>query len=170
MPDDDKGRLIFVEGVWSVLCEVSIWSACERGSEFIEPLDLVRAIYIVDLERVADYWANWENYATFVGKVKLLNGHQAGYINRVLYLLQMRLALSQSPPGQLSHSARTSKVLYDIVFAAKTLANRRVPAEEWPSSRDLLFCACTHDADLSAALQQAGLQIDKLESDVKNFL
>ena len=39
-------------GVLPLLFMVSGYVAMERGSEFIEPRDLVKAIYIVDLEHV----------------------------------------------------------------------------------------------------------------------
>ena len=40
-------------GVLPFLFMVSGYAAMERGSEFIEPRDLVKAIYIVDLEHVS---------------------------------------------------------------------------------------------------------------------
>jgi hypothetical protein len=159
-------QLLDIGGVWHLLYLISGWCASDRCSELIEPLDLIRAIYIVDLEHVAGYWSNWEGYEEFVSKIMLGHGRPTGYVNRTMYLLQTHLAARENP-GQFISLGQPSKELYEIVMAAQRLAHERAGAEELPSSRDLLFCACTQDANLSIALQESGLQLEKLAMAVR---
>jgi hypothetical protein len=163
--DRPSFQLLEIEGVWSLVYLISCWCASDRNSEFVEALDLVRAIYIVDLEHVADYWSNWEGYEGFVAKIMLAHGRPAGYVNRTMYLLQTHLAARENP-GQFIPLGRPSKALYEIVMAAKQLAHERTANDEPPSSRDFLFCTCAQDPVLSAALQQSGLRMDKLSAAV----
>jgi hypothetical protein len=154
-------QLLGIGGVWQLLYLISGWCASDRGSELIEPLDLIRAIYIVDLEHVARYWSNWELYEEFVSKIMLGHGRPAGYVNRTMYLLQTHLAARENR-GQFIPLGQPSKELYEIVMTAKRLAHERAGAEAQPTSRDLLFSACSQDPNLLSALQQSGLQIEKL--------
>jgi hypothetical protein len=41
------------EGPWPLLMMVSGYAAMERESEKIDPIDLIKALYIVDLEHCA---------------------------------------------------------------------------------------------------------------------
>jgi hypothetical protein len=164
--DKPAFQLLDVGGVWQLLYLISGWCASDRSSELIQPLDLIRAIYIVDLEHVASYWSNWEGYEQFVSKIMLGHGRPAGYVNRTMYLLQTHLAARENP-GQFIPLGQPSKELYEIVMAAKQLAHDRAGADERPSSRDLLFSACSQDANLSSALQQSGLQLEKLAAAVR---
>jgi hypothetical protein len=163
--DKPAFQLLDVDGVWQLLYLISGWCASDRSSELIQPLDLIRAIYIVDLEHVAGYWSNWEGYEQFVSKIRLGHGRPAGYVNRTMYLLRTHLAATENP-GQFIPLGQPSKELYEIVMAAKRLAHERAGAEEQLSSRDLLS-ACSQDANLSSALQESGLQLEKLAAAVR---
>ena len=68
-------------GVLPFLFMVSGYAAMERGSEFIEPRDLVKAIYIVDLEHVSLFWNSWEDFERFIMSEKLAEGISQTYIN-----------------------------------------------------------------------------------------
>jgi len=46
----------------------------ERGSELIEPRDLIKAIYIADLEHVSAFWDAWEGFERLVNDEVLANG------------------------------------------------------------------------------------------------
>ena len=159
--DNPAVKLISIKGVWWDLSMVSAWSARQRGSKFIEPIDLVKAIYIVDLEHVSRYWNDWLNYETFVTDIPLAEGKKDRYINRFYQALQLQLEMREVP-GQFVPLASPSSDIQEIVFAAQRLAQARGGEEEVPSSCDILFCACSHDPGLSEALQQAGLQLEKL--------
>jgi uncharacterized repeat protein (TIGR03803 family) len=37
-----------------------------RGSELIEPRDLIKAIYVADLEHVSSFWTDWEGFERLV--------------------------------------------------------------------------------------------------------
>ena len=166
MTNVPKGGLVGIGGVWSILSIISGWSAEERGSETIEPLDLVRAIYIVDLEHVAALWNDWEGFERFISNVVLSDGRHAGYTNRTLYLIQTYLAAMENK-GQFMALGKRSKVVHEIVVSAKQVAGERTGNDEPPSSRDLLYCVCAHQPDLSRALQESGLDLGKLVTSVR---
>lgn len=159
-------KLISIEGVWLHLLPISGYSAMERGSELIEPIDLVKAIYIVDLEHVTRYWDDWQNFEAFILKIPLADGRRVGYINRTRQYMNVHLAMRENP-GQFVPFAPPSPEVQEIAFAARKLAHARGGEDEQPSSCDLLFCACSRDHSLSEALQQAGLQQKKLEAAVR---
>ncbi|HEY4049286.1 MAG TPA: hypothetical protein VGM27_20690 [Acidobacteriaceae bacterium] len=161
-------KLVSIEGVWLQLLPSSGWSAMERGSEFIEPIDLVKAIYIVDLEHVAMYWDDWRNYEAFILEIRLADGRKPGYINRIQKYLDWRLALRENP-GEFVRHAPPSPDVQEIAFAAQRLASARSGEVGTPTSCDLLFCACSRDPGLSEALQQAGLQLKELEAAIKKL-
>lgn len=64
-------------------------TAMERGSDIIEPIDLLKAIYVVDLEHVAAYWYDWERFESIVSNQQLENGQFKVYINRMSYLIYL---------------------------------------------------------------------------------
>jgi hypothetical protein len=154
-------------GVWPLLMMVSGYAAMERGSEFIEPRDLIKGIYVVDLEHVSIFWSDWEGFEKFVTSGKLGNGASESYINRTLYLVRLEM-MSRDHPGQFIGVGKPSSALKEIVATARAFASERVGAPSTPSSRDLLFSACSQDSDLSAALQESGLQLEKLVAWVRN--
>ncbi len=129
-------------------------------------LDLVRAIYIVDLEHVAALWNDWEGFERFISSVVLSDGRHAGYTNRTLYLIQTYLAAMENK-GQFMALGKRSKVVHEIVVSAKQVAGERTGNDEPPSSRDLLYCVCAHQPDLSRALQESGLDLGKLVTSVR---
>lgn len=159
-------RLLNIGGVWPTLYMASGWSANERGSETIEPLDIIMAIYIIDFERVSVFWDNVEGYERFVANIKLGSGEPTGYVNRTLYLIQHVLSLRDNP-GTFNRLGRPSEALQRIVFKAQESATARAGKGEAPSSRDLLFSACLEDGELATELQRTGLQLEKLKTAVK---
>jgi hypothetical protein len=54
------------EGPWLLLMMVSGYAAMERESEQTEPIDLIKALYIVDLEHLAKFWDDWEGFEKLV--------------------------------------------------------------------------------------------------------
>ena len=86
-------RLEDSAGVWPTLMMVSGYAAMERDSETIEVIDLVKAIYIVDLEHVARFWDDWEQFEELVSNQRLGNGMNKIYINRTLYLQNLQLSV-----------------------------------------------------------------------------
>jgi hypothetical protein len=62
-------------GVFPLLMQLSGHVAMEGGSEWIEPLDLIKAIYIAGLEHVSAFWSSWEGFERLVNEQKLANGH-----------------------------------------------------------------------------------------------
>jgi hypothetical protein len=152
-------------GVYPMLVAVSGYAAMERGSELIEPQDLIKAIYIVDLEHVSSFWSDWEGYEKLVTKQRLDKGFSETYINRTLYLVRLELMMRENP-GSFIGLGRPSPTIKEIVAAARKLTSERTGTSTTPSSRDLLFCACAQDPELSAALQESGLQLEKLTAAV----
>lgn len=131
----------------------------ERGSERIESQDLIKAIYMVDLEHVVTYWNNWEAFEAFV------LSNEEGYVNRILYLVQVEMIRAKMEGAQ--ELAGISNSVLEIVSAARKLASDKIGAPATPSSRELLFCACSLDSQLSESLQQFGLNFAKLAESVK---
>jgi hypothetical protein len=154
-------------GVLPLLLMVSGYAAMERGSEFIEPRDLVKAIYIVDLEHVSLFWNSWEGFERFIISEKLAEGISQTYINRPLYLLRIELAARENP-GCFTGLGKPSQAIRQLVDSARTLASEREGRLGTPSSRDLLFCACSQESELSAGLEQSGLQLEKLATAVRD--
>jgi|HubBroStandDraft_1064217.scaffolds.fasta_scaffold00198_12 hypothetical protein len=156
-------------GVFPLLLQVSGHAAMERGSEWIEPLDLVKAIYIADLEHVSAFWNPWEGFERLVNDQELANGHSGTYINRTLYLVRIELAMREIPEGVIE-LRRVSPTLQKIVATARKIASDRSGAAATPSSRDLLFATCSLDAELSESLQKSGLHLAKLAAEVAGKL
>jgi len=148
-------------GVFPLLFLVSGYAAMERGSELIEPRDLIKAIYIADLEHVSAFWNAWEGFERLVNDEVLANGRSGTYINRVLYLVRLELAMRDSPDG-FTGLGRPSPSLQTIVATARKLSSDRSGAVATPSSRELLFATCSLDPELSESLQKSGLQLAKL--------
>ena len=149
-----------VGGVLPLLLMASGFAAMARGSELIEPKDLVRAIYIADLEHVSMFWRDWEGFEKLVTAERLANGVTETYINRPLYLIQLHSMMSQKEGFYAL--GNPSEKFKEIVAAARELASRRTGLPSTPTSRDLLFCTCSQDSELSTALQNSGLQLEKL--------
>lgn len=158
-------ELIEIGGVWRVLFPVSGMCAEQRGSSTIEPIDIVKAIFVVDLERVSMYWDNWQDFEKFVLDVPLADGRKQDYINRFLYLMSWHLA-HRDNAGQLMFFPPPSSLVQGIVLAAQELASAR-SQDLPPSSRDFLLCACRQDQGLSEALQKSGLQLERLACDLE---
>src|SRR5437016_8599660 len=76
-------------GVYPLLLAVSGYAAMERGSEVIEPRDLIKAIYITDPEHVLAFWNNWESFEKLILGERFVSGTTATYINRILYLVRV---------------------------------------------------------------------------------
>jgi hypothetical protein len=152
-------------GVWPLLLQVSGYAAMERGSELIEPRDLIKAIYIADLEHVSAFWNVWEGFEKLVNDQRLANGRSGTYVNRTLYLVRLELAIRDSPDSFIG-LGRPSPIVEKIVTTARKLAIERSGAVATPSSRDLLFATCSLDPEVSESLQKSGLQLAKLTAAV----
>ena len=144
---------------------VSGYAAMERGSEIIEPKDLLKAIYIVDLEHVLAYWSTWEGFERFVSAENSPT-NTGTYINRMLYLLRMELAAKEIPSGFFG-VGRPSHSFHEVVAFARGLATSRMGVPTSPSSGDLLFSVCSLNAGLSESLQKSGLLLNQLEAAVR---
>ncbi|MGB6385913.1 MAG: hypothetical protein WBD25_03590 [Terriglobales bacterium] len=156
-------------GVFPLLLQLSGYAAMERGSEWIEPLDLIKAIYIADLEHVSAFWNTWEGFERLVNEQKLANGRSGTYINRTLYLVRVELAMRDSPDGFVG-LGRASLTLQHVVSLARKFASERSGTVATPSSRDLVFATCSLDSELSECLQKSGLQLAKLADAVTGKL
>lgn len=152
-------------GVVPLLFLVSAYAALLRGSNCIEPRDLIKAIYIVDLEHVAAFWDEWEGFERVVCRESSAAGISEGYINRTVYLIRAEKMASET--AAMTQCGSPSRTFQRIVASARKVASERVGAPVTPSSRDLLLCACSIDRDLSRALQESGLRLDKLAEAVK---
>jgi hypothetical protein len=153
-------------GVIPLLLLVSAFAAMERGSDCVELRDLIKAIYVVDLEHVATYWNDWEGFETLVSSEKLVTGVQSGaYINRTLYLIGAEQIRSEG--GSITACGSPSEAFGDVIAAARELARTRQGFVSTPTSRDLLFTCCNQDKELARELQKSGLQFDKLAAAVR---
>lgn len=158
-------ELATIGGVFHDLLPVSGWCALQRESKVSEPIDLVKAIYLVDLEHVSKYWSNWEGFEAFITEIPLAQGRKLFYINRARELFELFMAGREEPGRQFVGFAPPSLQVQEIVRAAQELASahgRDLP----PSSRHFLLCACRKDRRLSEALRNSGLQLDELASDL----
>ncbi|MFI5072550.1 MAG: hypothetical protein ACHP8A_16835 [Terriglobales bacterium] len=155
-----------VGGVFPLLAMVSAYAAIERGSDLMEPRDLIKAIYIADLEHVSSFWDNWEGFEKLVTSERLVTGGSMTYINRCLYLMQIHL-MSKEHQNGFTGLAKVSPAYQEIVADARKLATERTGLPSTPSARDLLFCVCNKDPELSVALQASGLKLKKLDAAVR---
>lgn len=158
-PEDAKSLLLLV-------LLISGYAALERGSTLIEPRDLIKAIYIVDLEHVQTYWGNWEGFES------LVSGRDSAevrpeYINRAVYLARVEIDQSRGPEGCFRGVGNLSEVVREMIGDARTLASERVGGPSTPSSRDLLFSIYARDPSLSKALQNSSLNLESLSNAVK---
>ncbi len=153
------------KGVWQHLLQIGGLASQERGSTSIELIDLIKAIYIVDLEHVAEFWTHWEGLERYVLKFGNRRRRRT-YLNRTLYLIEAHREARETP-GTFIERGRISTSLKDVATAAKKVSEARGGEEEPITSRDFLYCACVQDSTLSADLQQAGLQFEKLEAAVR---
>src|SRR5712691_95383 len=149
-----------VGGILPLLLHVSGYAAMERGSELVEPRDLVKAIYVVDLEHVSRFWDDWEGLERLVAQGKLANGATEKYFNRTLYLVRVQ-ALTEKNPGTAFEFGRASQSLIDVVAAARKIVTNR-EGSGTPSSKDFLYAICSQDTELGGALKASGLATDKL--------
>ena len=154
MPED-------ASNVLPLLLLVSGYAAQERGASVIEPKDLLKAIYIVDLEHVQAYWDNWEDFERIISGEGLMEGG-SGYINRTVYLIRVVIDQNEAPSGCFRGVGHPSEAVSRIVEDARTLANKRTRALSTPSSRDLLVSMCAQDPSLSKILQDFGLNLESL--------
>ena len=156
-------------GPWPLLMVISGHAAMERGADTIEPIDLLKALYIVDLEHIVKFWSDWEGFERLVSNQQLANGQSGTYINRMQYLIYFDRTRASQGPNKINLFPRASPRLQQIVSAARALASEREGIPTTPNSRDLLFCTCSHDPELHASLEQSGLQLDKLKAAVKGL-
>jgi hypothetical protein len=154
------------EGPWPLLMMVSGYAAMERESEKIDPIDLIKALYIVDLEHLMKFWDDWEGFERLVSNQRLGNGQSRMYINRMHYLIYLEQMRASHEPNRIYLYPPVSPKMQKIVNGARALASKREGGPSTPTSRDLLFCACSYDPDLRTALKKSGLQIEKLAAAV----
>lgn len=145
---------------WPLLLAASGYAAMERDSELVDLRDLLKAIYIVDLEHVIDYWGDWRAYEALVSG-PTLGTQSSAYINRMLQLIRI-----DGMWRELSGSQRLwvpTDSLVAVVESARTFATTRLRSPSGPSATDLLFSVCNYDSQISKMLQDAGLQLEKLK-------
>ncbi len=152
-------------GVLPLLLQVSEYAAMERGSQVIELQDLVKAIYIADLEHVSAFWNDWEGFERLVTEQKLATSRSGTYINRTLYLIRLELSIRDSR-DEFIYLVKASPKLQEVVATARRFAHER-RSSDTPSSRELLFSVCSLDSEFSDSLQKSGLQLEKLAAAVK---
>jgi hypothetical protein len=146
-------------GVWPLLLTVSGYVAMERSSQWVESRDLLKAIYVADLEHVSFFWDDWQGFESLVA------GFPGGYVNRLFYLLTIHLMGRDASPEGSGFAAvlgQPTQELLGILDDARQLAIKNRGVNGTPSSRELLFCVCSADPELSEALQKSGLQLAKL--------
>lgn len=153
-------------GVLPILLTVAGYSALERSSDNIESHDLIRAIYIVDLEHVSEFWNHWEGFEAHVSSGYPVANRSPVYINRVLYLVRLEVA-SREHADEFVTLGNASPSLMSIVARSREIAYARTGERQSPSSRDLLFSACMLDGKLSQSLEKSGLLMAKLKEAVK---
>jgi len=149
-----------VGGILPLLLSVSGYAAMERGSELIEPCDLLKAIYVVDLEHTSKFWDDWESFEHLVSRGELANAAKRKYLNRVLYLIEVQ-TLMKSNTGTAFEFGRASQSLVNVVAAARKTVTIR-EGSSTPASKDLLYAICSHDPELAETLKASGLATDKL--------
>jgi hypothetical protein len=159
-------KRVDVEGVLPLLLSVSGYAAMERRSNIVEPCDLLKAIYIVDLEHVSMFWRDWEGFERLVLGERPGSRSSGKYVNRVLYLNQVQ-ALMRARPNTAFEFGRASKSLLENVDAARKFAEDREGSGSTPSSRDLLLAIYSQDRVLAVSLKASGLAIDKLRRVVR---
>jgi hypothetical protein len=159
-------ELATMGGIFHELLPISGWCAMQRGSNSSEAIDLVKAIYLVDLEHVSKYWSSWEDFEEFIIGIPLAGGRKISYINRSRELFESFMAGRDEPAIQFVSFATPSLQLQEIVLAARELAFSRSQNSLPPRSCDFLHCICKQDKDLSQALQESGLELDRLISDI----
>ena len=145
--------------VWPLLLTAGGLAAMERCSETIELRDLVKAIYLVDLEHVLDCWEDWHLYEKLVKSAQI--GAETPYLNRILYMISLDAVLKGA--ASFTTLGRPSAALIEVLNDAREVAMKRSGSAESPSSKDLLFCICSHDPDISKMLHDSGLQFEKLK-------
>jgi hypothetical protein len=82
------------------------------------------------------------------------------------YLIYLEHIRASHEPDKIYLHPPASSKLQEIVNAARDLASKREGAPSTPTSRDLLFCTCSHDPELRTALLESGLQLEKLAAAV----
>ena len=153
-----------LSGIYPLLAMMSGLLAMQRGSDLVEVVDLVGAIYIVDLEHVSHFWKNWEDFEQLVSQRLLGDDANFGYINRALYLIKMELMLREREG--LFIFGKLSSEFVEVISAAAEVARDQKRFSDDPSSKDILLCVCNYDAKMSKLLQESGLQITNLEASV----
>jgi len=157
--------LATIPGVFNDLLPVCGWCAMQRGAKISETIDLVKAIYLVDLEHISKYWSDWQSFEAFIMEIPLAGGRKVSYINRAREQFEIFMAGREKPGQQFTAFAPPSSQIGEIVLAAQQQASTR-GLDLPPSSCDLLLCACRQDRGLAEALQKSGLQLDRLISDL----
>ena len=144
-------RFISLKGIWRLLLTIAGVSAEERGDKYLEPIDLVKAIYIVDLEHVAEYWDDWKNFEKFVLSMPLIQGKKHFFIHRQEYLFRY-WSTARENPGQFMFVHTPSPNILEVAEMARELVESRGDENLAPTSCDFLYCACIKDSELSKQL------------------
>jgi hypothetical protein len=159
-------KLVSVEGIWRLLLRFAGVSAEERGQGSMEFIDLIVAIYIVDLEHIVGYWDDWRNFETFVLNVPLLGGRRRPYLHRLEHMFRVWNA-SREAAGQLTFYPPPSADFLKVVDGARELAHARGGESFAPTSLDFLYSICCNDPPLSDLLQKSGLRFQELKEAVR---
>lgn len=150
-----------VRGVWFDLLPVSAECAELRGSEVIALIDVVKAIYVVDLEHVSMFWDDWRNFEAYLCTIELADGTVSGFINRAKLHLTAYIE-SRMDPGLVIPHVAISDDVSAVVLDANSLARSRSGTDTPATSCDILFCICRRSLQLSSSLQESGLALEQL--------
>jgi hypothetical protein len=165
-----KGRMMLepgdVGGVLPLLLTVAGYAALERSSDSIESSDLLKALYVVDLEHISAFYRNWQDLETLVTKQGLTGGNSGRYLNRTLYLVEAH-KLPETSSGSLLIFGQASDGLRRIVYHARKFAADREQTPATPTSKDLLLSIILNDPKLGAELKTCGIQMEFLSSAVQ---
>jgi hypothetical protein len=160
------GKLVELNGIWNLLLRFASVSAEERGQGSIDTIDLVLAIYIVDLEHVMKFWDDWTHFESFILNIPLIDGRRRVYLHRSEHLFRIWSAAREAE-GKLTFYPPPSRGMLAIVESAQELVQARNEEGLAPTSLDFLYAVCSTDPGMSEVLQRAGLQLEMLEAAVK---
>lgn len=128
----------------------------------MDPIDILVAIYVVDLEHVANLWDDWTQLETLVLSVPVMGGRTRTYLNRHEYMFRVWSAAKQTA-GTLTFYPSPSAGVVAVAEKAQELARARNEERIGVTSLDCLYSICLIDAELSEALLNSGLNLQKLE-------
>lgn len=147
---------------------VAMILAEERGSPTLDVRDMLGALWIADLERLAKYWRDWEAFEDFVTAECSLHEPRWAYW-LLTYEASPKQKKSRFHGGMLKAQ---SPSLVKVWREAEKLAESRVHGDMRPvlTTEDLLLAMAKQtETELRMKLIKAGLDIARLEEAVKTM-